>query len=179
MAGEDIGLNYATALIDALGSGDEISHAVRDLEAFGVLLKQVPALIRVLDYPGTPLERRKTILDEALASLKPQPKTRTLLHLVLENGRMRNIGAILAAFRKLSDNRLGMARAEVVTVRPIDAAARKGWEEALGRLSSRKVQVEYRTDPTLLGGAIARIGTVVYDGSLRKQLAKVREVLLG
>ena len=179
MSSDDIGLNYAQAFIDSLKSPDEIQSGGRDLEAFGQLLDRLPSLTRVLDHPGFPIEKRRALLDDALGRLAVSAKTRRLLHLVVENGRLAHYKRILANFIRLRDERLNIESAEVVTAVPVTAAEKAEWEKALSRLTGRSIRVTYRTDQTLLGGALTRIGSVVYDGTLRKQLTRIRGVLLG
>ena len=179
MSGNDIAVNYASAFIDALKSPEELQTGGRDLASFDSLLDQVPGLARVLDHPGLALDKRAALLDDALTRLGADPKSRRLFHLIVEKGRLRNIKAILAAFSKLRDERLNVESAEVVTAIPLGAAEKTEWEATLVRLTGRKMRVNYKTDAGLLGGALTRIGSVVYDGSLRKQLTRIRGVLIG
>ena len=179
MSINDIGFNYASAFIEALAGDDEVGAAAADLAGFEAVVDQLPALARVLDHPGQPLERRKALLDDLLNRLGAHQKTRRLMHLVVQNGRMREFRSIRAAFNQLRDARLNVESAEVVTVKPLNAEERAQWEKSLSRLAGRNVRVVYKTDKTLIGGALTRIGSTVYDGSLRKQLQRIRGVLLG
>ena len=178
MSSNDIGHNYAAAFIDCLATPDDVMRAGNDLETFVELLVELPALSRVLEHPGMPLPRRLSILDEALAKIDPHPVSRRLLHLVVEKGRVQSVHQISASFAELRDARLNVTRAEVATAVPLDAAGRAEWEAALARLTGKKVNVEYRTDGSLIGGAVSKVGSVVYDGSVRKQLDKIRVLLL-
>jgi len=179
VASSEIGTNYATALLDSLATTEDVDKASQDLEVFEALLAKLPALGRVLDHPGMPIARRGAVLDETLDELGAHPVIRRFLHIVVEKGRVRELPAILAAFRQLRDTRRSVTTAEVVTAVPLDGKARERWERTLGRLTGKKVSVTYRTDDALLGGALARVGSVVYDGSVRKQLARIRGILLG
>ncbi len=173
------GTNYATALLDSLSSPGDVDRALQELDLFAALLDKLPALGRVLDYPGMAIERRESALDGALEKMNAHPTVRRFLHIVVEKGRVPEIPSIVAAFRRLRDARRNVTTAEVVTAVPIDAAARSRWEQTLGRVTGKQVSVTYRTDDALLGGALARVGSVVYDGSVRKQLARIRGILLG
>jgi len=175
----DVGANYATAFIDSLKTIEELQKGSRDLETFGALLEELPSLARVLEHPGIPLERRKRILDEALEQMDVHPVSKRLLHLVVEKGRVRHIREIAAASARLRDARLNLSSAEVVTAIPLDAAGRTEWEATLARLIGRKVRVTYRTDRGLVGGALTRVGSTVYDGTIKRQLERIRGVLLG
>ncbi len=179
MAIDDIGLNYATALIESLKSDQDVERATGDLEAFASILEQLPDLGLLLDHPGLEIERRRAILEDALSKLRVHPVMARFLDLVLQNSRMREIPAIRASFARLRDARLNVTSAEVITALPIDETARKIWDDKLARLTGKKVKVNYRTDEAIIGGAVTRVGSVVYDGSLRKQLERIRGALLG
>jgi F-type H+-transporting ATPase subunit delta len=174
----EIGLNYATALIDSLESPDDLRRVASDLAVFRALLNELPALTRVLDHPGWAPERRQQILGETLSKLNPHPVTRKFLGVVVENGRVREFAEIEHAYRQLRDSRENVTEAEVTTAVPLDDSAKTEWEETLSRLTRKKLRVRYRTDSSLLGGALTRVGSVVYDGSVRKQLERIRGVLL-
>lgn len=178
MAATDIGHNYASALIDALRSPEEIERAGADLAAFRAIADQLPGLVKVLEHPGLPIERRRRILDEVLSRIDPMPASRRFLHLVVEKGRVRFLPAIVTSFEELRDAKTGAASADVVTATPLDGRSRARWEKALARLTGRKVNVTFHTDASLIGGALTRVGSVVYDGSVRKQLSRIRGVLL-
>lgn len=179
VAVSEVGHNYASALIDTLRSPEDVQKVGADLEAFASLLTHLPAMVRVLGYPGLPIARRRQLLDDALARLKARPASRRFLTLVLEKGRVPDLPGIVSRYNELRDARMNVQQAEVVTAAPVDKAARARWESALARLTGRKVRVTFRTDGALLGGALTRVGSVVYDGSLRRQLSKIRGILLG
>ena len=178
MSGNEVGLNYATALIDSLESAGDIERVTRDLDTFRALLSKVPGFGRVLQYPGFTVDRRAKVLDEALAKIDAHPIARRFLNLVLSKERIGDLDAMIDAFHALADARQKITKAEVVTAVPLDEAARSAMEKALAARAGGAVRVTWRTDPALLGGVQTRIGSTVYDGSLRKQLERIRGVLL-
>ncbi len=178
MAGTEISQNYATALIDSLATPADIERVTRDLETFGALMGKIASLPRVLAYPGFSQEKRLAILDEVLAKTDPHPVTRRFLRLVIEKDRLDHLGEILREFAKLSDARRNITPAEVVTAAPLDEAARAALEKKLAALAGGAVRVTWRTDAALVGGVVTRVGSKVYDGSVRKQLDRIRDVLL-
>jgi len=175
VAESDIASSYATALIEALKSPEEIQQVGRDLDAVAALCREVPALLRILDNPAQPAARRAEMFGGALDRLGVHPATRRLLELALQKGRVRELPAIIEAFQRLREARLNLSSGEVVTAVPIEPGQKKEWEQALARVTGHQVSVTYRTDAALLGGALARVGSTVYDGSLRTQLSRIRE----
>ncbi|HKY31529.1 MAG TPA: ATP synthase F1 subunit delta [Candidatus Polarisedimenticolia bacterium] len=178
MADVDIATSYATALAEALTSPDDLAKVGADLEQMTALVRELPSMIRVLDHPGQPIAKRRGLLDMVLSRIGAHPTTARFLHLVLDKGRMPVLPDMVAKFQELRDERLNVASAEVVTAAPIDAGLRAEWEQVLARLTGREVRVSFRTDKALIGGAVTKVGSVVYDGSLRKQLSRIRRVLL-
>ena len=170
MAADDIGLNYATALIDSLTSPADIQKAGEDLDIFCGLLKELPALTRILENPGLPIDKRLSILDEALAAVDPLGASRRFFHMIVRNKRVGQMKSI---------QKLGLASAEIISAVPIDPKTRSDWEAAVFRLTGKKVRVMHRADASMLGGGVTRVGSVVYDGSIRKQLERIRGILLG
>ncbi|HZI93802.1 MAG TPA: ATP synthase F1 subunit delta [Patescibacteria group bacterium] len=178
MSANDIGVNYATAFIDSLKTAEDLQKAGDDLETFSGLLEQLPALTRVLENPGMPLERRKGILEEVLSKLNPHPVSNRLFRLIIEKGRVRQVKDIAEAFAELKAARVNVATAEVVTATPLDNAGRAAWEKSLARLTGKKVTITYKTDSDLIGGALTRVGSTVYDGSVKRQVERIRGILL-
>jgi F-type H+-transporting ATPase subunit delta len=179
VAVDDIGLNYATAFIESLKNDQDVERGSGDLESFSSILEQLPDLAPILDHPGLDLERRLALLNDVLSRFDAHPVTARFMDLVVQNSRVREIPAIRSSFERLRDVRFNVASAEVVTAFPIDEGTRKAWDDKLARLTGKKVKVNYTTDETIIGGAVTRVGSVVYDGSLRKQLERIRGALLG
>jgi F-type H+-transporting ATPase subunit delta len=178
LSSNEIGHNYAAAFIECLATPADVDRAGRDLDLFSDLLVELPALSRVLEHPGMPMPKRLSILDEALAKIDAHPVSKRLLHLVVEKGRVQNVRQIAANFAEMRAARLNLTSAEVVTAVPLDAAGRADWEHALVRLTGKKVSIDYQTDSSLIGGALTKVGSVIYDGSVRTQLEKIRGLLL-
>jgi F-type H+-transporting ATPase subunit delta len=174
----DIALNYATAFIETLKSAEDIQKAGDDLDTFASVLRDLRALPRVLEHPGLSLERRHEILDEVLKKLAPHPMSKKFLRLVVDKGRLSAMSEIARTFSQLRDQKLGTAQAEVISAKPIPKSHHAEWEQAVAEKAGREVRLKFSTDPDLLGGAVVRIGDVVYDGSIRKQIARIRRALL-
>jgi F-type H+-transporting ATPase subunit delta len=134
---------------------------------------------RVLAHPGVKAERKKALVDSALAGLDCLPETRRLVHMLVEARAVPEIAAIAAAFKALKDRKMGMTSIEVTTSTAVPENERAAWEAALTKTAGTRVRVDYRTDTSLIGGAVARVGSVMYDGSVRGSLERIRQSLLG
>jgi F-type H+-transporting ATPase subunit delta len=101
------------------------------------------------------------------------------LGLVAERGRVDHLDEIVAAYRALADEDLGQARAEVRTAVALTEEAKRQLAARLERAVGKRILLEERVDPTLLGGFVARVGSLILDGSLDGQLRRLRERLAG
>jgi F-type H+-transporting ATPase subunit delta len=155
-----------------------LEAAGRDLEAFAQLLREHRDLRAFLANPGVQRAEKEAVLARLTAGLGLGAVVVTFLRLLLEKGRLAQLEVIVRMYRDLMDERLGRTRAEVITAAPLDETTQARLAERLAAVAGKTVVSETRTDAGLLGGMVARMGGTVYDGSLRAQLARVREQLL-
>jgi len=102
---------------------------------------------------------------------------RNFLWVVVDRGRTRLLPEIQIAFDKRLDERRGIVRAEVSSAHELAAQEKAELAAALTKLTGRKVEAQYRLDPALLAGTVVRVGSTIYDGSVRTQLERLRERL--
>ena len=173
-------LRYARALAEAVlspGSGVTAEEALAQVKAFADLLPGCPELHTALLSPAVQPSRKRAVIAKLGEALGISQPVRNFLFVLSDHRRMAILPQIAEGLEAILDEELGIARAEIFTAREIDPAQAAAIEAQLGRLSGRRIVPRYRTDPELLGGALARIGTFVYDGSLRGQIARLRGVL--
>jgi F-type H+-transporting ATPase subunit delta len=103
---------------------------------------------------------------------------RNFLYVVIDRRRTGNLNEIADAFELALDERMGILRAEVTSAAPLDETQQAALQQQLSRVSGKQVRCEFKIDPALIGGVTARIGSTVYDGSVRTQLQNMRERLV-
>ena len=177
--GARTGRRYAQAVFNILDRPEAIEQVEKDLTAFHKLVAGIPALGRVIVHPGVSAERRRGILDQALDTLGCHPASRGLISLLAAERDLRQLPAVIEAVGRLREEKLNVATALVTTAMPLAIGDRPAWESALGRAAGKPVRIEFKTDPSLIGGAVARIGSVLYDGSVRGSLQRIRQSLIG
>jgi F-type H+-transporting ATPase subunit delta len=118
------------------------------------------------------------VLQALLDRLSFQPTTANFLRLLLTNGRLHQLDPMLQAVHRELDTRAGIVAAEIVSARALAADQREALERQLADATGRRVRLQFRIDPTILGGLVARIGSTVYDGSIRNQLTQLRQQML-
>jgi len=171
-------LRYARALLDvAVKEHADLEQIDADLSDFVALFEQHPALAKVLLNPAVPTPRKRAAVADLLARATFSPILSKLILLLAERDRLVLLPDLLASYRdRLMDYR-HVVRAEVTTAAPIDAARVQQIQSGLAIATGRTVTVATRTDPTIIGGLVARVGSTVYDASVVRQLERMKERL--
>ena len=171
---------YARALFDVvLQQQGDLDRIGRELDEFAVLVAGNPALHAVISNPAVPAGKKRAMVDAlvAQAGTLSDPVARTLA-LLADRDRLALIPQIARAYgERLMDHR-HIVRAEVTTAVPIVAERTKAIAAALGKATGRQVLVDSKVDGAILGGVVARVGSIVYDGSVARQLERMKEQLV-
>lgn len=173
---------YARALADVLSSAhlDEASALAR-LENFSSTLRGSRDLHEVLANPSVTIEEKLRVLDAIVVKVGGREgiprQVRNFLAVLIQNDRLGALDEILRDFSALADKRAGIQEAEISSARELSEGEKAELEARIAKLVGGRVRSQYTQDASLLGGATVRIGTTVYDGSLRGQLEKLKQVL--
>lgn len=171
---------YARALFDVvLQQKGDFDRTAQELETFAALMASHPALGAVISNPAVPAAKKRAMVDAIVAGAGQvsDPVARTLA-LLADRDRLTLVPALARAFGERVMDHRQIVRAEVTTAVAIDDARVKAIADALGRATGRHVMVEPKVDASILGGVVARVGSVVYDGSVARQLEKMKESLV-
>lgn len=171
---------YARALVDVSADAkNNLDPAQVDetLAAFEEAFVSSVELSSVLSSPTVPPARKRAVVAKLGESIGLAPLVRNFLYVLIDHRRVALLGDIRRSFQRLLDERLGLVRADVTTALPLDEAQRARVAAELSRLTGKQVRSEYSIDPALLGGVSARIGSTIYDGSVRGRLGSLRRQL--
>jgi F-type H+-transporting ATPase subunit delta len=171
---------YASALVDVvLGPGSTLKpeDAVAQLRAAGEMVAQSAELRNALLTPAIPTSRKRAVMAKLLDQMAAAAVIRNFIYIVIDHRRIGMLDEMSEAFELALDERLGFARAEVVSAAALDEHRSASLESELSRLTGKRMRLRFAVDPELLGGAMARIGSTLYDGSLRGQLQQLRREL--
>lgn len=178
MSGRGAARQYATGLLTAAREDGHLEVIARDLAAFASLVAAHPNLARVFREPAVPIAQKRAVLDAVIAAAGGvRPEVERLLRLLADRDRLSLIGEVADAFTARAGEASRQIPAEVVTAVPLDAARQQALADALGRAVGRPVTVEARVDPAIVGGVVAKVGSLVFDGSVTRQLDRLRERL--
>jgi F-type H+-transporting ATPase subunit delta len=172
-----IARNYADALL-------AVAEQERSVERYGELLETVagavssePRVVAVLMSPRVTKRDKQRLLARALGDVAPGPFVRFLQALV-QRGRQGLLDPISEAYGDLADQHYNRAHASVLTARPVDEELRRAIAERLSEAVGRSVVPHFRTDPSIIGGVVVRVGDRAFDGSIRRRIQVLRNRML-
>jgi F-type H+-transporting ATPase subunit delta len=170
---------YARAIFDVTLKEGDLRQVERDLGGFDDLVSGHEGLRRVLGNPGVPAPRKRALVQDLVSrdgSLSPIVSK--LLLMLAERDRFLLLPEITEAYRQRLMDHAQIVRAEVTTAVAMPADRLNALKDGLSKATGRQVQLENRVDPTIIGGAVARIGSTVFDGSITRQLERMHESLV-
>jgi len=180
MTNRGAALRYARALFDVARKEAGIEDVGRELSAFAALVAGHEVLSRVLSNPAVPAPRKRAVIQDLLArSGSVSPIVSKLLLLMAERDRLVLLPEIDTAYQARLMDHANVVRAELTTAVALPDDRVAALQNGLATVTGRKVQLETKVNPSIIGGAVARIGSTVYDGSVTTQLQKVKERLVG
>jgi F-type H+-transporting ATPase subunit delta len=175
-----VAARYANALADVVtGPASTVTpqQAVTELRDFETAVHESTELHNALITPAVPASRKKAVVGRIGDVLKLSRVTRNFLFVLVDHRRTALLSGIIADFEQVIDARLGYARAEVSSPGELNEAQRRALNTQLERLTGKRIRMRFAVDTSLIGGAVARIGSTVYDGSVRGQLATLERRL--
>jgi len=171
-------VRYARALFDVvLRERGDLAVVERELGEFVELFAANPELEKVMLNPAVPAPRKRAAVSELVNRAGLMPVLGKLLVLLAERDRLALLPEVLRSFRQRMLDHQNVVRAEVTTAVPLMADRVGQVQRSLSQATGRTVMLETRVDPALVGGLVARVGSVVYDASLTTQLQKMKERL--
>lgn len=177
MSARSIARNYATALFAVADRNERVEAVGRDLAAFSELVSGSPELRTTFASPVVNVAQKRAITETLLERIGAGTETRRMFELLAENDRLSLVGDVAAVYQERALEASGVVKAELVTAVAIGDDRQAALADALGRAAGRRVELTGRVDPEIIGGAVARVGSVVYDGSVTRQLERMRERL--
>ncbi|MFZ0393159.1 MAG: ATP synthase F1 subunit delta [Terracidiphilus sp.] len=171
---------YARAFADVAAAAKLDSAAIdRQLNDFLATWDGSKELREVFENPAIATEQKVSILDKMNAKLGMQSELRNLIAILIRNDRIAHVHQVAAAYRAELEQRQGVREAEILTARELPEQERAALLASVGKLAGGKVKASFTLDKSILGGTIVRIGSTVYDGSLKGRLERLREELAG
>jgi len=169
-----IAQHYADALAEVAISENTAEKVRRELRDFLGLLRESAQLGVLLGSPAVSRANKHAVAQALVERMGASRTLRNFLFVVIDQRRMGLLPEIQQAFEAKLDELQGVARADVISARELSERERKQLRTVLERLSGRRVEANYELDPRLIAGAVVRVGSTIYDGSVRTQLERLR-----
>jgi F-type H+-transporting ATPase subunit delta len=169
---------YARALADVIIERRETNEVTAELNKFALMMAGHPQLRDVFASPVLPAERKRAVLNELLARMNLRQTTANFLQLLLSNSRLHELDQMLRALSNELDARMNIVSAEITTAREISEQEQAMLRDKLKAATGKDVRLQFRADPAIIGGVVTRIGSLVYDGSIKTQLAQMKQRLM-
>jgi F-type H+-transporting ATPase subunit delta len=167
---------YARAFADVVLSARlNADRSIAELRAISSLLAESSDLRRVWENPAIPADQKRRVLDVIAQRDSVSTQVRNLIAVLIDHRRIHFLDPIIAQLEKELDARLGFAEAQITSARELGDAEKREFEAQVGKLTGKKVRARYGQDASLLGGAVVRVGSTIYDGSVKGQLQRIRE----
>ena len=176
-----IATRYAHALVDvatAPNSGLDTKTIGDQLGEIAGAILSSHQLRAVLMSPAVAKSKKKAVIGRVADSMGLPAKLKNFLYITVDRGRIGQLAEIREAFDLALDDKLGFVRADIASAEEMNADQKSRLEAELSKLAEKTIKATYTVDTTLVGGAVARVGSTVYDGSIRGQLVKLRRQLV-
>jgi len=168
---------YARALVEVALHQKQAEAVRKELNDFAQVMAESSALRNALASPAIGREKKQAILEKLAAQMGVGKTVRNFLMVLAEHGRAQLMPLIREAYDQQLNVKLGVAQAEVTSAREMTAEDKSKLAAAISKMTGKRVEAEYRQDAALLGGTIVRVGSTIYNGSVRDQLKRMREKL--
>ncbi len=173
-----LAFRYARVLADLNGSGDA-GRVQAELATFVTAMRESADLRTAMESPAVPTARKRAVIAKLAETLPLSDIVRRFLFVVVDHRRAGQLHDISEAFEQVMDERLGVVRADVSSARDLNEPQRAELVSSLTRLTGKQVRARFEVRPELIGGVMARIGSTIYDGSVKGQLEALKVKLAG
>lgn len=169
---------YARAFADVvLDQHLDANGAIAGLRRIAGMLNESIDLRRVWENPAVPVEQKRRLLDAIAHKEAVQRPVRNLMAVLIDHRRIAALPRIVEQLEKELDARMGFAEAQITSARELGDTEKQTLQMQVEKLTGKKVRAHFEHDASLLGGAVIRVGSTIYDGSVKGQLQKIKDAI--
>lgn len=170
---------YARALADVVFEQKlDAQKVVGEVRAIEAAMNESQALRHTWDNPAVPHPAKFKVLDAIIAKIGGSRVSRNFIALLIERRRIVALKQIRAQLEAEVNERLGIADADVTSLRTLGEDEKRTLESHMAKITGKKIRASYATDKNVLGGTVVKVGSTVYDGSVRGQLQRLKQQLI-
>jgi F-type H+-transporting ATPase subunit delta len=179
MSVETVARRYANALADVVTKTGETDSVRTELKTWEQMINANSDLQTAFGNPAISQDNKEKVLENLIEKTQPTKTTANFLRILLRNNRLTKIGKINEKFSSVLEERSGAVSAEIISARSLSETEKAEMQMNLSKLTGKTVSVNFDTDETLIGGVVTRIGSTVYDGSVKTRLAELKHQMIG
>ncbi len=179
MSVETVARRYANALADVVTKTGETDSARTELKTWEQMISANTDLQTAFGNPAISQVNKEKVLENLIEKTKPTKTTANFLRILLRNNRLTEIGEINEKFSSVLEERSGAVSAQIISARSLSEAEKAEMQTNLSNLTGKTVSLNFATDETLIGGVVTRIGSTVYDGSVKTRLEELKQQMIG
>lgn len=179
MSVQTVARRYATALADVVIARGETKDVHDELLEWEQMMRANSNLLEIFANPTVPYDQKQKLLRALIDRAKVLQTTANFLQVLLQNQRLAELGEVNKRFATVLDERAGAISADVSTARSVPTATQDALRSKLTVMTGKNVRLTFKTDEELIGGIVTRIGSTIYDGSVRNQLERAKTKLIG
>ena len=179
MSSQSVSRRYAVALADVLVGGGQERTIQDELNSWEQMINANAELREAFANPTIPYEQKRRVLNELISRTNVKPITANFLQILLKNQRLTALGEINSRLATVLDDRAGAVAAHVTTANPVNDETKRILADKLHQFTGKVVRLSFGVDDSLIGGIVTRVGSTVYDGSIRTQLDQMEKTLAG
>jgi len=169
---------YARAFADAVFDGHhDPGKTLQEAQSVAELVAGSKELREVWETPSITAEQKRAVLDAIVVRQGISRTVRNFVAVLIDHRRINFLGPIVKQFEQELDQRMGFAEAEITSAHELNQNDRRMLEAQMEKLTGKKVRARYSRDESILGGAIVKIGSTIYDGSVKGQLERIRQAI--
>ncbi len=179
MSVKTVARRYANALADVVIKTSETDSVRTELKTWEQMISANTNLQTAFGNPAISQVNKEKVLENLIEKTKPTKTTANFLRVLLRNNRLTEIGEINEKFSSVLEERSGAVSAQIISARSLSEAEKAEMQTNLSNLTGKTVSLNFATDETLIGGVVTRIGSTVYDGSVKTRLEELKQQMIG
>jgi len=179
MSVETVARRYAAALADVVINTNEIDSVKSELKTWEQMINANGDLQNAFRNPAISHLNKEKVLENLIEKTQSTKTTANFLRVLLRNSRLTEISEINQKFSSVLEERSGAVSAQITSARVLSEAEKSELQTSLQQLTGKNLKLNFETDETLIGGVVTRLGSTVYDGSVKTQLAELKQQIIG
>ena len=178
MSGETVARRYAAALADVVIKTGETNAVQSELKTWDEMINSNSQLFEAFSNPAIAQENKEKVLENLIQKTKPTKTTANFLRVLLQNSRLTDINQINERFAGVLEERSGIVTAHITSARTLSESEKAELKIGLNKLTGKSVNPNFTIDENIIGGIITRIGSTVYDSSVKTKLEELKAQLV-